>query len=75
MKMINQRNRDTGIPLDVQYADIDYMDAAKVFTIDPINYKGLKEYFHQLNSDGIRIIYQLLKELKKMFLLNGKMGV
>jgi alpha-glucosidase (family GH31 glycosyl hydrolase) len=56
MKMINKRNRDAGIPLDVQYGDIDYMDAKKVFTIDSINYKGLKEYFKELNSDGIRTI-------------------
>jgi len=56
MKMINQRNRDAGIPFDVQYADIDYMDAAKVFTIDPIRYRGLKEYFRELNRDGIRTI-------------------
>jgi alpha-glucosidase (family GH31 glycosyl hydrolase) len=56
MKMINQRNRDAGIPLDVQYADIDYMDKQKVFTVDPINYKGLKEYFEELNSEGVRTI-------------------
>ena len=56
MQRVVQRNRDAGIPLDVQYADIDYMDATKDFTIDPINYRGLKEYFNQLNEDGIRTI-------------------
>ncbi|UJR29922.1 hypothetical protein I4U23_017469 [Adineta vaga] len=56
MQMVNQRNRDAGIPLDVQYADIDYMDSAKVFTIDSKNYQGLKEYFESLNRDGIRTI-------------------
>ena len=56
MKHVVQRNLDAGIPLDVQYADIDYMDAEKDFTIDPINYPGLKEYFKQLNDDGIRTI-------------------
>ncbi|CAF4158178.1 unnamed protein product [Rotaria sp. Silwood2] len=56
MQNIVKRNRDAGIPLDVQYADIDYMEAAKDFTIDPINFKGLKEYFAQLNSEGVRTI-------------------
>ena len=56
MQNVVKRNRDAGIPLDVQYADIDYMDKAKDFTIDPVNYKGLKEYFAQLNSEGVRTI-------------------
>lgn len=56
MKMIHQRNRDAGVPLDVLYADIDYMDAEKVFTVDMDNYRGLKEYFEELNADGIRTI-------------------
>ncbi|CAF3190076.1 unnamed protein product [Rotaria sp. Silwood2] len=56
MQMVNKRNRDAGIPLDVQYADIDYMDAKKDFTIDPINYRGLKEFFSQIRTDGMRTI-------------------
>ncbi|CAF3630946.1 unnamed protein product [Adineta steineri] len=56
MKRVVQRNLDAGIPIDIQYADIDYMDAEKDFTIDPINYRGLKEYFDQLNNDGMRTI-------------------
>jgi alpha-glucosidase (family GH31 glycosyl hydrolase) len=56
MKTVHQRNRDAGVPIDVQYADIDYMDAEKVFTVDPIHYQGLKEYFQELNADGVRTI-------------------
>ena len=56
MKYINQRNRDAGVPLDVQYADIDYMEAEKDFTVDSKRFGGLKEFFTQLNSEGVRTI-------------------
>jgi alpha-glucosidase len=56
MQTVVKRNLDAGIPLDIQYADIDYMDAEKDFTVDPINYRGLKQYFSQLNTDGVRTI-------------------
>lgn len=56
MKITHKRNEDSGVPIDVQYADLDYMDNGKVFTIDPINYKGLKEYFQDLNSQGVKTI-------------------
>jgi maltase-glucoamylase len=56
MQTVNKRNRDAGVPLDVQYADIDYMDANKDFTIDPINFQGLKQYFAQLHTEGLRTI-------------------
>ena len=56
MQATHQRNRDAGVPLDVQYADIDYMESTKVFTVDSVHYRGLKEYFQQLNNDGVRTI-------------------
>ena len=56
MKEIVQRNRNAGVPLDVQHADIDYMEARKTFTIDSINYAGMKSYFSELNADGVRTI-------------------
>ncbi|CAF0767379.1 unnamed protein product [Rotaria sp. Silwood1] len=56
MKEIVKRNRDAGVPLDVQHADIDYMNARKTFTIDPVNFAGMKEYFSELNADGVRTV-------------------
>jgi maltase-glucoamylase len=54
IQMVIQRNRDAKVPFDVQYADIDYMDSRKDFTIDRINYPRFKEYVSQMNQDGIR---------------------
>lgn len=45
---------------DVQYADIDHMDERKDFTIDPVNFNGLKEYFDELRSQGMRTIIILV---------------
>jgi lysosomal alpha-glucosidase len=56
LQKIVEQNRRVGIPFDVQYVDIDYMDAKKDFTVDPIHFRGLKQYFSQLNGDGIRTV-------------------
>lgn len=45
---------------DVQYADIDHMEEQKDFTIDQVNFKGLKEYFDELRSQGMRTIIILV---------------
>ncbi|CAF1181877.1 unnamed protein product, partial [Didymodactylos carnosus] len=56
LKNVVQRNLDKGIPLDVQYSDIDYMDADKDFTVDPKDFVGLKEYYDWLHSKGLHTI-------------------
>ncbi|KAF8384945.1 aagr-2 [Pristionchus pacificus] len=45
-----------GIPLDVVYADIDYMDRRKDFTTDPEKWSGFNEYIDQLHSKGMSSI-------------------
>ncbi|KAL8616023.1 hypothetical protein ACOMHN_014985 [Nucella lapillus] len=44
------------IPLDVQYADIDHMDERMDFTIDPVNFTDLPQYFDTLRQRGMRTI-------------------
>ncbi|KFO22135.1 hypothetical protein H920_16515 [Fukomys damarensis] len=43
LKEVVRRNREAGIPYDVQYSDIDYMDGKKDFTIDEQAYYNLSE--------------------------------
>ena len=38
------------LPLETVYSDIDYMDNFKDFTIDPVNYNGLKEFVEELHN-------------------------
>ena len=47
--------REYGIPYDVQYGDIDYMERQLDFTVDPIRYNGLVEYV----TDKIKDEYQM----------------
>ena len=41
---------------DIQYGDIDYMDAAKDFTLDQVNFAGLPEYVQELKQQGTRFV-------------------
>ncbi|XP_023931126.1 maltase-glucoamylase, intestinal-like, partial [Lingula anatina] len=50
------RTREYNIPQDVQYADIDHMDERKDFTVDPVNFAGLQDYFTHLQDNGMHII-------------------
>ncbi|RWS25262.1 Lysosomal alpha-glucosidase-like protein, partial [Leptotrombidium deliense] len=45
-----KRTVDAGIPLDVQWNDIDFMDNYKDFTYDPIKYKGLPDFIKELHD-------------------------
>jgi alpha-glucosidase (family GH31 glycosyl hydrolase) len=44
------------IPLDVIWNDIDYMNKFEDFTVDSINYGGLKDYVNELHYKNIRYV-------------------
>jgi alpha-D-xyloside xylohydrolase len=50
--------RKENIPLDVIWNDYDYMNAAKDFTLDPINYPHPKllKFLDQIHSQGMKYI-------------------
>jgi alpha-glucosidase (family GH31 glycosyl hydrolase) len=41
-----------GLPLDVLWSDIDYMDAYKDFTVSQVNFTGLGSFVNTLHSDS-----------------------
>lgn len=41
---------------ETQFADIDHYDEKYDFTIDPIKWKGLPEYFDELSKNGLRTV-------------------
>ena len=45
-----QRTRDAGIPFDAQWGDIDVMDRALDFTVNPNEFAGLSEFAHNLHE-------------------------
>lgn len=51
-----RRNREAGIPQDVQYGDIDYMESKLDFTYDKISYDGLPEFVNELHQNGQKYI-------------------
>ncbi|KAI8495115.1 hypothetical protein Bbelb_271010 [Branchiostoma belcheri] len=50
------RTRTTGIPYDVQYSDIDYMEDRKDFTYDGNNYGDLPDVIRDLHNNGQKYI-------------------
>ncbi|XP_047450351.1 sucrase-isomaltase, intestinal [Mugil cephalus] len=50
--------RAAGIPYDVQYADIDYMDRQLDFVLDP-EFAGLPELVNTMRGEGMRFIFIL----------------
>jgi len=51
-----KRTRDAGIPFDVQWNDLDYMDSAKDFTYDKEKFSGLPEFVKELHSVGMHYV-------------------
>ena len=55
LKKVVEGMRSYGIPYDIQYGDIDYMDRQVDFTVDPINYVGLQDYVRKMREEyGMR---------------------
>ncbi|XP_068173302.1 sucrase-isomaltase, intestinal [Antennarius striatus] len=50
--------REAGIPYDVQYADIDYMDRQLDFVLDP-QFKNLPALVNSMRGEGMRFIFIL----------------
>lgn len=44
---------------DTQVADIDHFEQRKDFSIDPVNWKDLPEYFDNLHSIGMKTVLLL----------------
>ena len=56
MKAAWQRTRDAGIPFDVQWGDIDYMDRRLDFTINPTEFAGLSEFVSELHRADMKFV-------------------
>ncbi|XP_070183432.1 maltase-glucoamylase-like [Littorina saxatilis] len=56
MKRAVSETINSGIPLDVQYADIDHMDERKDFTLDTVHFAGLNDYWQSLRTGGMRTV-------------------
>ncbi|CAF0715427.1 unnamed protein product [Brachionus calyciflorus] len=56
MKKIVQRNLDAGIPLDIQYADIEHFQNNMDFTISPDKFKDIPQFFQELKSKGMHVV-------------------
>ncbi|CAD6199485.1 unnamed protein product [Caenorhabditis auriculariae] len=55
MKTVIQRNQAAGIPLDVPYADIDYMNHYEDFT-EGGDWAGFPAYANELHQNGLHLI-------------------
>ena len=56
MKMVRSRMQTNNIPQDVQWNDIDYMDAYRDFTIDNNKFAGLSEFVDDLHEKGMHYV-------------------
>ncbi|XP_069701371.1 lysosomal alpha-glucosidase-like [Periplaneta americana] len=55
-KNVLNRTRKAGIPLDVQWNDLDYMERWNDFTYDKEKFKGLPEFVNELHQAGMHYI-------------------
>lgn len=55
-KEILIQTQKAGIPIDVQWNDIDYMDDRKDFTFNPQTFSGLSDFVKELHEKGMHYI-------------------
>uniref|UniRef100_A0A8C0HDR0 Maltase n=1 Tax=Chelonoidis abingdonii TaxID=106734 RepID=A0A8C0HDR0_CHEAB len=56
LKVVVERNRAIGIPYEIQYTDIDYMEEKKDFTYDEVKFKDLPNFAVNLHNHGQKYI-------------------
>ncbi|KAM7413361.1 hypothetical protein PAMA_020650 [Pampus argenteus] len=56
VKKTVERNRAVGLPYDIQYTDIDYMEDKKDFTYDKVKFRELPQFADYLHEKGQRYI-------------------
>ncbi|XP_057203640.1 sucrase-isomaltase, intestinal [Triplophysa rosa] len=56
VKRTVERNRQVGLPYDVQYTDIDYMEEKKIFTYDTVKFKELPQFADYMHEKGQKYI-------------------
>lgn len=67
-----QRMRSAGIPFDVQWNDIDYMNSFDDFTYDPVAFAGLPDFVQELHEKNMRYIPMIDPGLNGIFLNGNK---
>uniref|UniRef100_A0A8C2JQI4 alpha-glucosidase n=1 Tax=Cyprinus carpio TaxID=7962 RepID=A0A8C2JQI4_CYPCA len=56
VKKVVERNRQAGLPYDVQYTDIDYMENKKIFTYDMDKFAELPQFADYMHDKGQKYI-------------------
>ena len=56
IREVVQKHRESGIPLDAVYLDIDYMDGYKDFTVSEERFPNFPEFVKEMREQGIRLV-------------------
>uniref|UniRef100_A0A8C5HXG7 alpha-glucosidase n=1 Tax=Gouania willdenowi TaxID=441366 RepID=A0A8C5HXG7_GOUWI len=56
VKKVVERNRATGLPYEIQYTDIDYMENKMDFTYDKVKFSELPQFAEYLHEKGQKYI-------------------
>uniref|UniRef100_A0A7N6ALI3 alpha-glucosidase n=1 Tax=Anabas testudineus TaxID=64144 RepID=A0A7N6ALI3_ANATE len=67
VKATVERNRAVGIPYDIQYTDIDYMEEKKDFTYDKVKFSELPQFADYLHEKGQRYILILVRNISQSY--------